>query len=111
MGSGDGNRRSKRTDRRENLGTTKDRATRCLGGLDLDIGVGNGGRPHNHVGRIEVGGIVPERGARTHVGHALKGCRVRQVAAADVVAHGQKHLGDRAHACATDADDVHAARS
>ena len=79
-----------------------------VGGDDLGIVTRDGGAGHHHLGACQVLGAMAFEGDGTHGGQTLRDGRGLEVRAGDLVAEVQQHLGDAAHADATDAHEMNA---
>ena len=69
------------------------------------------GREDDHLGPLHVGRCMPDEHASAEARDSLRGLGRLEVAARDLVAHGEQHLGDPRHAGAADSDQVNAMRA
>ena len=74
--------------------------------LHLDVVGGDGGRVHDDVRALDVGGLVPGEDLGAEALEPLDGVVAPGVGAGDAIAQVEQHLGDAAHADAADAHEV-----
>ncbi len=95
----------------QHLGTTNHRNTLCLCLKKFGVIRCNGGRNDHHIGTMHPLGLMPDPHLRSQLAQTAHRGRLAHIAAANHVIQIQQHLGNTAHAHATDADEMNTAHT